>query len=124
MFTGKIIAFAFLSVFGGILIAMLADKLKQKWLDSVGSSIILVASLYCVAAALFLWGGWQDPFASANISTEQVAGATHGRRGGIVILAIRYWPYVLGGMGAYTAYLSGSILSYDLQSWWRKSRKK
>jgi len=118
MFSAKIIAIAFISMFAGIYIGMLSEKLKQDWLTSVGSAITAIASLYCVAAALFLWGDWHDPFASSDVSSEQLgrAAASHGGRGGIVIGAIKYWPYVLGGIGAYCAYFSITALRYDLRS--------
>ncbi|MCJ7591364.1 MAG: hypothetical protein MUO51_08415 [Woeseiaceae bacterium] len=92
MFSAKLITVAFLLMFAGTYLGMLAEKLKQQWLVSVGLVVTAVASLYCVAAALFLWGDWQDPFASANVSSEELgrAAGRHGGRGGIVVLAIMF----------------------------------
>lgn len=118
MFSAKTIAIAFVSMFAGTFLLMLSVKLKQRWLEIVGLVIVPAASLFCVAAALFLWGDWQDPFASANVSAEQLgrAAGSHRGRGGIVILAIKFWPYVLGGLGAYFAYNTIGALLYEFRS--------
>ncbi|MDA8139779.1 MAG: hypothetical protein M0036_14105 [Desulfobacteraceae bacterium] len=109
MFTAKIIAFFFISV--AILIpAMIHVDTKKHLVITAILTFISIAGLYFVAAGLFLATGWQDPFSSA--STEQVAriSAIHGGRGGIVLLAIRFWPYGLAAIGAYLSHFGLSIL--------------
>ena len=118
MFSGKIIAIAFVSMFASTELLALSEKLKQRWLETTGVVIGLTASLYCTAAAIFLWGDWQDPFAAANIAAEDLGNAAaRGRgRGGIVLLAIKYWPYVLGGLGLYFAYNNFWLLRYQIRT--------
>lgn len=118
MFSGKMIAIAFVLMFASTGLLVISDKLKQQWLESIGIVSGLAASLYCVAAALFLWGDWQDPFATANIAAEDIGNAAaKGRgRGGIILLAIKFWPYVLGGFGAYFAYNNFWLLRYQIRS--------
>lgn len=94
--------------FAAMLLAVGALVLIQKrgWIaiEGIILAVGLGAAVYCVAAGVFLLSGWQDPFASASSQEVGQAAATHGGRGGVVILAIRFWPYVLMGLGSYFGY--------------------
>ena len=72
----------------------------------------LAASLYCVAAGLSLAVDWQDPFAAADPERLARASAPHGGRGGLVVFAIRFWPYVLIGLGGYFGYNNFAMLRF------------
>jgi hypothetical protein len=108
MFTGWIIFYFMVGAFASIFLAMLLDWRNMYRASNVILVFGLIAGIYCVAAGIFLAIGWQDPFANANISSEELAPAyVRGRgRGGLVILAIKYWPYVLIGYGAFFIYHS------------------
>lgn len=69
-----------------------------------------VGSLYCLAAGFFMLGSWQDPFATAT-SAELSRASVQGRgRGGVILLAIRYWPWALIAFGAYFGFHQLRIL--------------
>ena len=55
----------------------------------------LLAGIYCVAAGIFLAAEWQDPFANVSSQTLSRASVSGRGRGGLFILAIKYWPYIL-----------------------------
>lgn len=117
MFTATLIATAFLGMFACVGAMTLSDKLKWRSASHALEVLAAIFSAYCIAAGAFLLVGWEDPFSGA--SSEQIASAsTRGRgRGGIVILAIRFWPYVLIGLGAYMFYHALGMLRY----WWKMS---
>ena len=88
---------------------------KIAWTGALISALVtgaigLMASLYCMTAGIFLLTDWQDPFGTADPQQLARASAAHGGKGGIVVLAIRFWPYVLIGSGGYFAYNSFAIL--------------
>lgn len=110
MFTGEAIAFFLIS---GFLAGPLFDLFKKrKYLRSAKLSLTygLLSFLYCVAAGVSLASGWHDPFADATSQELARGSATHGGKGGIIILAIRYWPYVLMALPGYFAYMYLRIL--------------
>ena len=57
----------------------------------------LSTSVYLLLAGLFLAADWPDPLAGADPS--QIAHAAARRRGGLILLVIRFWPYFLMGVG-------------------------
>jgi hypothetical protein len=89
---------------------LFVEKRQIRKLPTLVLVVGLIASMYCLSAGIFLFFDWQDPLAAA--STEQIANASmkHGGKGGIVILAIKYWPYVLIGLGGYFSYSYFQIL--------------
>lgn len=118
LFDAKIIAIAFISMFASIWITMLIEKFKWQRVEDLLMALGLIASLYCIAAAIFLWGDWQDPLVASEISAQELgrASASGRGRGGILILAARFWPYVLGGLGAYFAYNQILALYYSYKA--------
>jgi L-asparagine transporter-like permease len=110
MFTTKVIAVCFVTMLAAIGPFTFFEK---RGLDTAAKAILviaLLASLYCIAAGIFLLTDWQDPFATTAPQQLAKASATHGGRGGIVVLAIRFWPYVLIGSGGYFAYNSFDMI--------------
>ena len=110
MFTSRVITVAFITMFAAAGLFLFFDK---RGLIATAKTILvigLVASLYCVAAGIFLLTDWQDPFAAADPQLLTKASASHGGKGGFVVIAIRFWPYVLVGLGGYFAYQILSML--------------
>jgi len=68
----------------------------------------LLSALYCVAAGVYLLVDWVDPVVNAN--TEYTP---HGRGSGFIVLMIRFWPYVLIGLGGVVAYNAALYIWYD-----------
>jgi hypothetical protein len=107
-----------------VFVAMFAAVLPVEWLEKGGHgsivramlTISLISGTYCLAAGVHLLGGWQDPFAAATSQELAGASASSGRRGGLIILMIRFWPYVLIGLGGYAMYNTA------LGLWNRRSR--
>jgi hypothetical protein len=85
---------------------------KRGWDAAAKAAAVggLVASLYCLAAGIFLLSGWDDPFAAADPAKLGKASMQHGRRGGIIVSVIRYWPYVLIAMGSFAGYAYATVL--------------
>lgn len=110
MFTAMVIAICFVVMIAAIGPFTFFDKRGLVGAAKASLVIGLLASLYCLAAGLFLLTDWQDPFATADPGQLARASATHGGKGGIVVFAIRFWPYVLIGLGGYFAYNSFAIL--------------
>ena len=110
MFTAKVIAVCFVAMVAAIYPFTFFDKRGLVGAAKAALVIGLIASLYCIAAGIFLLTDWQDPFATADPQQLARASATHGGKSGIVVLAIRFWPYVLIGSGGYFAYSSFAIL--------------
>jgi hypothetical protein len=116
MFTGQYIAIAFLTMFAAIGAFLLIEK--RRWLLAERPVLLLglVASGYCIAAGLFLLSGWQDPLGVASSLEVAHAATSHGGRGGVAILVIRFWPYVLIGLGSYCGYYYILIFKHIIQS--------
>jgi hypothetical protein len=66
--------------------------------------LVLIAGVFCVLAGVHLAVGWEDPLAHADPEAIGRASGHHGRRAGLFVLAIRFWPYVLIGLGGYMVY--------------------
>jgi hypothetical protein len=109
MFSSKIIVVTFLSSFFGIyLVNFLESKKKLKNLLKVVLIIFIIFSIYNFSAGLNLWFGWEDPL--SNITPEQQGRTAARRGGGIVLLIISFWPYILTFVGAYLTWLYSMIL--------------
>jgi hypothetical protein len=106
MFSAQLITFFFIAMFVGPIVSQFLVKRGATTLAKTSMALVCVASVYCLLAGLFLAAGWEDPFANASAAEVGHAAATHRGRGGIFILAIRLWPYVLIGLGGYMTYLS------------------
>lgn len=101
-----LLIFFFIGMFASMkLIEFLEERKAIKALKVV-LVFNLIASLYCLVAGVYLALNWQDPFAQASSEQLGSAAASHGGKGGIVILAIRFWPYVLIGFGGMFAFRS------------------
>ena len=58
---------------------------------------------------------WQDPFAvGADPQLVGKAASSHGGKGGIIILIIKFWPFALMGFSAYFGYLGLGILKDEI----------
>ena len=112
MFSWELIAAGFLATF--LAIAPI-DWLENRHFNTAVKIILLiglVAAVYSIFAGIHLRVGWEDPLAGAD--PETVGRVTGRRRGGIIILAIRFWPYVLIGVGGFFAF------RYLRQFWYRR----
>ena len=109
MFSAKIITITFLSSFFGIFIVeYLENKPKFKIILKTLLLIFIFFSIYNLIAGLNLWFGWEDPLSKA---TPEQMGRTSARRGGgLVLLFISFWPYILTFVGAYLTWLYFMIL--------------
>lgn len=101
MFTGGLIATAFIATFLSIFPIAWLEKRNYNVLVKTFLTIGLIASIYSILAGLNLLVGWEDPFVNVDPETIGKASAQSRGRGGLVILAIRFWPYVLIGAGGY-----------------------
>jgi hypothetical protein len=80
-----------------------ADQYETSTVVKIAITAGLLASLYCMVAGFFLSAGWQDPLAGADLNQTANLSARAIGRGGLVILAIRIWPYFLIGIGGFFA---------------------
>ena len=97
MYAGEVIAVAFIAM---LLVALPLERLEKRELLGPAKVFLAVgvfSGVYSILAGIHLAGGWEDPF--ANVDAERLGSASaKGRgRGGLVILAIRSWPYILMG---------------------------
>jgi hypothetical protein len=104
LFTGRLIAIGFAGMFAAAFLFLLTEKMDWQSAQRPILALGLLAALYCVTAGISLHLGWQDPLTNVNDTHYARASASGRGRGGIVLLAIRYWPYVLMGLGAFFAY--------------------
>ena len=102
-FSFRSIAIAFVAMLAanGLWVLFVKRRLRSGELAAV--TIALLAAIYCIAAGFHLQPGWHEMIA-ANPEESSGSGGNYGRRGGIIILAILYWPYVLIGLGGYFGY--------------------
>ncbi len=112
MFAGKIIAIAFVAMFVPVFPAQWLEKKNLDKLATVFWTIGLIASIYSVVAGIFLLVGWENPLVNADPETLAKVSARARGRGGLIILAIKFWPYVLIGAGGYFGWMYASILWY------------
>jgi len=114
MISGNLIAIAFVLM---ILPIFLLEWLEKRRFYNLATGVLCVmslASFYCLYAGVHLLAGWEDPLASA----DQVAlgeASANTRRGGLVVAAVRYWPYVLILLGGYCSYNNAQVLRDKLR---------
>lgn len=90
MFSAQSIAISFITMFAAIGAFSFMEKRHWVATKKIVLAIGLSAAIYSAAAGLFLLSGWHDPLASVNSQEVGQAASSHGGRGGIVILAIRF----------------------------------
>ena len=104
MFTTKIITITLLSSFFGIfLVNFLENKKKLEQILKLILIIFILFSIYNFFAGLNMMFGWEDPLFSAK--PEQIGRAAARRGGGLFLLVISFWPYILTFAGAYIGWL-------------------
>ena len=102
MFTAKMIAISFIGSFI-IILPMVFLQDKEKWeLLKICVGIFTIFSVYNLIAGIYLLSGWEDPLSQA--SGQQQGRVAARRGGGVILLAIKYWPYALIGWGGYSLY--------------------
>ena len=104
MFSGKIIAFFFIISF---ILLHIRSYFYEKGKHGFGKPVLIfeiITYSYLIICGLYLLSGWVDPFASADPSQLGRAAAKSGGKGGIVILIIKFWPYILIGWGSYALF--------------------
>jgi hypothetical protein len=104
LFTALPIAVAFIGMFVSMFVYIGVHALPSRRPGSIALLIGLVASVYCIIAGVVLLSNWHDPFSGGLPVDSTGAVVRGGRRGGLILLAIRYWPYVLIATGGYVAY--------------------
>ncbi|WP_371038481.1 hypothetical protein [Rhodosalinus sp. FB01] len=76
-------------------------EVDKNWFpESLKRAIVLIAVLcgiYVFAAGVHLLGGWEERVAGMSEATS----GSGGRRGGFVVLFIRFLPFALMGFSAY-----------------------
>jgi hypothetical protein len=117
LFSGKFVAFSFLGMIGATYLMSLSDRLRSERLELFAVSLTFALASYCAVAGALMIPGWHDPFATASNGELGRAAGTHGGRGGLVILAIRFLPWFLLLFCGYMAVNAGRIL-------WRIARER
>jgi hypothetical protein len=103
LFAGSYIAAACILIIASGFFLEPAAKIGDWLVDGLCSCVFLAAA-YCFVAGLFLLSGWSDPLAAADPAAMNEAASRSRGRGGIILIAISYWPYVLIGLGGYFAF--------------------
>ena len=113
MFSPLIIGVAFIGscCLGYVLGKVIDLRNVNAKLGNVFFALCLVPPLVCLVAGIDLLAGWSDPFLDADPEVMGKA-AARGRgpgRGGLIIIAIRFWPYVLIGIGGFIGWCVLSV---------------
>lgn len=111
MFAGIVILCAFVIMVTMFMLSLLSLKLRCDKAANTFDWIGLLASGYCIAAGVALLSEWTTP----TIAPEHYSaiGRTVIRargKGGLIVLAIFFWPYMLIGLGIFFAYSYASVL--------------
>jgi hypothetical protein len=111
MFDAQIITTTFfISAFGVIILNFAAEKIKaSKEVLKFILIIALISSLYNAIAGMSMIFDWVDPLSKA--SPEQIGRAAGRRRGGLVLLLISFWPYILTAFGSFMSWVYLKLLS-------------
>lgn len=108
MFSPLVIGIAFVLAF---ICAYPLEKLQDRKATTalaVVCTIGLLASLVCLGAGLDMVTGWTDPLRAVEGESRYAA---RGRgRVGLVLLATKFWPWVLMGTGAFFGFGYSFIL--------------
>lgn len=99
MFSTQIITISFfISALGVIILNFAIEKIKvSKEIVKYILIIALLSSIYNALAGMSMIFDWVDPLSKA--SPEQIGKAAARRRGGIILLLISFWPYILTFFG-------------------------
>ena len=106
--------------------AVLIGPLESRGFDRAALVVMataLLASIWCVGVGIDLLGSWEDPFAGASEESLQGTSQRARGRGGVVIFALRYFPWVLVAGGLYMAYHQGDIIRMMVRDLRSKSPK-
>jgi len=76
---------------GSVFVAQWAAERSKRNIVIYLMALSGVAALFLIIASLDMLQGWSDPFENADTSD------VNGRRGGLAVLVIRFWPFALGG---------------------------
>lgn len=101
---------AFVVCLSAAAVGMWFEGRRQRDAARLTCIIGVLAAIYCLSTGLLLITDWVDPFAAKTAAEMSSAAGSHGGRGGVVILILRYWPYVLSLAGAYFGYAYVRIL--------------
>jgi hypothetical protein len=115
LFQAYIIGIAFFTTFLIAIPAMWLEEHEFKGISFFLFGVGLISGLYCIFAGLYLAGTWEDPI--SNVDPEMI-GKMSGRargRGGIIILVVRFWPYVLIASGGYFVFHYVRIFMHKLR---------
>jgi hypothetical protein len=117
MFTAKIIGFCFIFMMvAGLLHSFFLNKGFMK-IARVTLFFGFLTSIYSLVAGIFLLSGWQDPLAGADPFEIAKASIRGNRKGGIIILLIKYFPYVLVVAGCIFTYINFLPLTFSDKIW-------
>ena len=115
----QVIGFAFVGMFIFALIgAALLERSKK--ISNVFMFIAFVCAVACICFGVDLLSGWSDPFQGVDTSK---AVSSHRGRGGWVIFIIKYWPYVLIGLGCYVAWFLRDVPKDIIREILRRQKK-
>ncbi len=92
MFSGEVISVAFITM---LIVAVPLEWLEKRELFGPAKALLavgVIAGLYCILAGIHMADSWEAP-------------PVRGRMG--FTLAIRFWPYILMGAGAFAVYKLG-----------------
>lgn len=102
MFSSDYIILSIVYIF---ILAFLTDSyVHKKYLGKIIIFTGLVACLYCISAGMYLLGSWVDPLSGMEAGERGILSAKAGGRGGIILLVISLWPYILIGFGSFCGY--------------------
>lgn len=102
MFSSDPILFSIVYIF--ILAFLIDEYIHKKYLGKLIIFSGLVACIYCISAGLYFLGSWVDPLSGMEARDRGIYSAKAGGRGGIILLAISFWPYILIGFGSIFGY--------------------
>lgn len=116
MFSASVVAIFFVGMFLAIFLSEYFENRALPTIAAYAMTLCSLCALYCLVAAVALAIGWESPL--SNAAPEQIVqdAATHGGRGGLFILVIRFWPFVLGAISGYVGF-------YSTQIAWRQLKK-
>jgi hypothetical protein len=98
MFPAQYIAVAFLAMlFATFIGPFIPNRRGFVTFSNIMIFVGLICSIYCIAAGVSMVFEWADPTASLKY------GIPPGRAG-LVLLAVKFWPYVLIGIGGWAGW--------------------
>lgn len=108
MFTSNLITISFILMLASIPIAEFSEKKGWKFMLKFFGWIILISGLYCLFAGIWMVGDWVDPL--VNATSEQISNVASHRKGGIVLFAIKFWPYILIVLGSLSVFIGKNLI--------------